>query len=394
MVEALQSDKNVVVISKAGQSLDLSGVSDTTVLVLGADDQINLAGGSPGYGTAEGSRNVVVVTGDKSHVIIGDNADGGYNDVQLFGYGETVTESPNSGGGGSNDAISVNGKNDSIDVSGYHDITLSGTGNVVTIEPVLIADSGDPFGQSAVVANGAGKDTITGGGADFTFTGGSGHYLVNGGDTESATISGGAGGGVFIGGYFYRPNYYSFPYYPGNNVITAGSQASTLIGGLHGSSHLIANGSARDLLIAGKYGNDTLTGGTSTANNIYEGYNGDYVPSDDPAVPSLLIEAGSGNDTLIAGLAAETLTGGAGRDQFRFLAHASGAIPPGGDETVITDFTKGIDKIDLRGFSVTSEQVVAADTVSGGSTYLSLPGGEKITLLHLTDLSPKDFTHS
>jgi hypothetical protein len=43
---------------------------------------------------------------------------------------------------------------------------------------------------------------------------------------------------------------------------------------------------------------------------------------------------------------------------------------------------------------VTSEQVVGAETVSGGSTYLSLPDGEKITLLHITDLSPKDFTHS
>jgi Ca2+-binding RTX toxin-like protein len=218
--------------------------------------------------------------------------------------------------------------------------------------------------------------------------------VVTGGSAENATISGGAGGGVFIGGYFYRPDYLPVPYYPGNNVITAGLQASTLIGGLHGSSLLIANGSARDVLVAGEYGSDTLSGGTSTANNIFEGYNGTYVPSDDPATPSLVIEAGSGNDTLIAGLAAETMTGGTGHDQFRFLAQAAGAIPPGGDQTVITDFTPGLDKIDLRGFSVTSEQVVATETISNGSTILTLPDGEKITLLHITDLSPKDFTHS
>ena len=394
MVEVLQPSTNVVVVSKAGQSLDLSGVNDTTVLVLGVDDQINLIGDEPFNGNGEGSGDAVVVIGYRSGVIIGDDTGGGGNNIQLFGYDETVTESPYSVGSASTDSIEVDGKDDSIDISGYHDVVLNGTDNLVTIEPVLIADSGDPFGQSNVVATGAGKETVTGGGAGFTFTGGSGRYVVSGGDTESATISGGAGGGVFSGGYFYRPNYYSFPYYPGNNVITAGTQASTLIGGLHGSSLLIANGSARDVLIAGEYGSDTLSGGTSTGNNIYEGYSGTYAPTDDPATPSLVVEAGSGNDTLIAGLAAETLTGGTGRDQFRFLAHASGAIPPSGDQTVITDFVPGVDKIDLRGFNVTSEQVVAAETVSGGSTYLSLPDQEKITLLHITALSPKDFTRS
>jgi Ca2+-binding RTX toxin-like protein len=384
-----QPDPNVIVLVSEGEYIDLSGVDDTTVVSLGAAEQVDLVGA--GFEDGEGSGDTVVVTGYKSGVTVGSSYGLGQNVVELFGYQETVFGQPFPG---SNDTIDVNGKEDSVDIGGYNDVVLNGTDNVVTIEPILIADDEDPMGSNTVVANGAGKETVTGGGADFSFSGGAGRYVIDGGSAENATISGGAGGGVFVGGYFTRSDYGPGPYYNGNNVITAGSQASTLFGALHGSSLLIADASARDVLVAGEYGNDTLSGGTSTANNIYEGYSGTYTPSDDPATPSLVIEAGIGNDTLIAGPAAETLTGGAGRDQFRFFAQAAGAVPPGGDRTVITDFTPGVDKIDLRGFKVTSEQVVAAETVRGGSTYLSLPDGEKITLLHVTDLSPKNFTQS
>jgi len=389
MSNTTQPNPNVIVLTYPGQSIDLSGVDDTTVLSIGATEQVDLAGVY--YEPGEGSGNTVVVTGVDSSVTIGNSYGLGQNLIELFGYGETVTGQPFPG---SNDTIDVNGKDDLVDIGGYNTVVLNGTDNVVTIEPTLVADDEDPMGSNSVVANGDGKETVTGGGAAFTFTGGSGRYLIDGGTAESATISGGAGGGVFTGGYFSNFDYEPGSYYNGNNVITAGSQASTLVGGLHGHSLLIADGSARDVLVAGEYGSDTLSGGTSTANNIYEGYAGTYTPSDDPATPSLVIEAGSGNDTLIAGPTAETLTGGAGRDQFRFIARAPGAVPPGGDRTVITDFTPGVDKIDLRGFDVTSEQVVAAETVAGGSTYLSLPDGEQITLLHVTDLSPKNFTHS
>jgi Ca2+-binding RTX toxin-like protein len=390
MGETSPPNPNVIVITQAGESIDLSGVSDTTVVALGAVDQIDLYGDN--YEDGEGSGDTVVATGYKSDVIIGTSEGLGANDIQLNGYDEALTESPYADG--SNDTIDVNGKDASVDIGGYNSVVLNGTDNVVTTDPDLRADSYDPFGDNNVVANGAGKETVTGGGQAFTFTGGDGRYLINGGGAEDTTISGGAGGGVFIGGYFYRSDYLSFPDYIGRNVITAGLQASTLIGSAHGSSLLIANGSARDVLIAGEYGNDTLSGGTSTGNNTYEGYDGPYVPSDDPTIPSLVVEAGSGNDLLIGGLAAETLTGGTGHDLFRFLAHAAGPIPAGGDQTVITDFTPGLDKIDLRGFTVTSEQVVATETISQGSTHLSLPDGQKITLLHVTDLSAKDFTRS
>jgi Ca2+-binding RTX toxin-like protein len=391
LTNAVQTDPNVIVVTAANQSLDLSGINDTTVLAVGTADQINMVGES--YEGGEGSGNTVVLTGYESGVAIGYSQGTGDNDIQLLGPDETVTGEAFPG---SNDTIEVGGKNAAINIGGYNQVVLNSTDNTVTIEPTLVADSEDPFGENTVIANGIGKETVTGGGADFTFTGDDGHYVVSGGSAEHTTISGGSGGGLFTGGYFTNPNY-SLPgygFYSGDNVITAGTQASTLVGALHGSSLLMAAGSAHDVLMAGEYGNDTLSGGTATGNNLYEGYAGPYVASDDPATPSLVIEAGSGNDTLVAGLATETLTGGGGRDLFRFFNHAGDAIPPGGNNTVITDFTLGVDKIDLRGFGVISPQVVADDTVIGGSTILRLPDGEQITLLHVTTLSDKNFTQS
>jgi len=388
MASTVAPDTSPIIITAPGQSIDLSGTNDTTVLALGAAEQIDLVGEE--YEGGEGSNNTVVVTGAGSSVIIGASEGTGNNDIQLLGYGETVTGQAFPG---SNDRIEVGGKNDTVDIGGYNSVVLTGTDNTVMIEPTLVADSEDPFGQNDVTATGIGKETVIGGGADFTFSGGNGHYVIEGGGAEHATISGGAGGGFFEGGYFTNPNYET-GYYNGNNTITAGLQASTLVGGLHGSSLLIAAGNARDVLIAGEYGSDTLSGGSSTGNNIYEGYSGPFITTDDPAIPSLVIVAGSGNDTLVAGVAAETLTGGAGRDQFRFFNLSGENLPSGGGQTTLTDFTPGLDKIDLRGFGIISDQVVADDTVTGGSTYLALPDGERITLLHITDLSPKDFTQS
>ena len=395
MIEDRASQSHSVIVSTVpGSELDLAGTDDTTVLALGHDDRIYLA--DPFLFEPEGSNNTIIAAGDRTLVTLGEVGPGLGNHIDLLGRNDTVTGAADPG---SNDTIESSSKGAVILVGGYNSVLLNGTDATVTIVPVLRADSQDPFGTNDVVATGTGKATVTGGGESFSFTGGAGGYVVSGGGAEHATISGGSGGGIFTGGFFkslypFGPDGDQRYSYAGNNIITAGERASTLVGAAHGSSVLIATGAVRDVLIAGQYGNDTMSGGTATANNIYQGYSGIYTPTDDVAVPSLVVQAGSGNDTLIAGSAAETLTGGAGHDQFRFIEPLPGAVPPGGNSTVITDFLPGIDKIDLSGFSVTSKQVVAAETLSGGSTYLSLPGHLSITLLHVTDLSPKNFTHS
>lgn len=55
---------------------------------------------------------------------------------------------------------------------------------------------------------------------------------------------------------------------------------------------------------------------------------------------------GIGNDTIVAGTGKDVMTGGPGADVFVFNTAASAGIGSGRD--VITDFTHGVDDIDLR----------------------------------------------
>lgn len=382
-------DGGTIISYTPGDVIDIGGASDITVLAYGYEDEVNLVN----YSEFEGSGNTIHLLGNASVVSTGG---GGANTIFLQGRNDTVSglQFP-----GSNDTIHATSKGAVITVGGDNTVLLGGTDALVTILGTRPGDSDSPLNDSEVIASGSGKATVTGGGAQFSFSGDSGTYVINGGDAENATISGGSGGGVFIGGAYMSP-YPEGPgdgsyFYAGNNTIIAGTQRSTLVGGSHGSSTLIATGTAHDVLIAGQYGSDILTSGTSTVGNLYEGYRGAYVPSADTSVPSLVINAGSGNDTLIAGNAAETLTGGGGHDLFRFISQSPfTALPQDGGRTLITDFTSGTDKIDLQGFGETAQQIVANETVRGGSTTLFLSDNAVVTLAHVTNLSVKDFTFS
>ncbi|MCJ8140781.1 M10 family metallopeptidase C-terminal domain-containing protein [Falsirhodobacter halotolerans] len=95
----------------------------------------------------------------------------------------------------------------------------------------------------------------------------------------------------------------------------------------------MVGGGGHDLLVGGK-GADTLLGGPG--NDTLDGGKGHDV-----------LSGGNGRDILYGGLGSDTLTGGGGADVFVFRAR--GESPVGQGRDTITDFHRGMDKIDLSG---------------------------------------------
>ena len=98
------------------------------------------------------------------------------------------------------------------------------------------------------------------------------------------------------------------------------------------------------------------------------------------------IQGGRGADTFIAGSGSETITGGDGADTFVFDHAGFGFV-------TITDFTKGVDHLDLRGLGTDLHTLRIAD--SGSAIQISNidPAGDTILLAnsHNQHLGSSDF---
>jgi hypothetical protein len=109
--------------------------------------------------------------------------------------------------------------------------------------------------------------------------------------------------------------------------------------------------------------------------------------------PNVALTGTSGKDVIIATGETDTLTGGAGADQFVFRTNT-------GNDT-ITDFTPGQDHIDLRAFSTVDTSTIGtwlsihavASPTNAADTLLTLGGDDSITLKNVlvANLSANDF---
>jgi Ca2+-binding RTX toxin-like protein len=162
-----------------------------------------------------------------------------------------------------------------------------------------------------------GNDILTGLGGNDTLRGGNGNDALDGGDGAD-TLDGGEGVDTLTGG-------------AGNDTLTGGAGNDALQGG------------AGNDRLAGGAGNDTLTGGAD----------------DDVLV------GGSGDDVLLVGStpSADILTGGAGRDAFRF-DNVNGRLDP---IPTITDFSPGNDVIQIN-----RSQFFVSDPITGVPGQLPL----------------------
>ena len=173
------------------------------------------------------------------------------------------------------------------------------------------ADLLNGTGEEEIINGAAGNDSINGYAGHDTLAGGDGSDLITGGDGQD-TINGDAG-------------------------------ADTLRG--DGGNDKLSGGGGRDQLLGGD-GADTISGGTGADS----------------------IDGGAGSDVISGDAGFDVLTGGAGNDRFVFASTSDiGTGTSAGTRDVITDFTKGVDLIDLG--------TIGADTGIAGDQAFSLLAG-------------------
>ncbi|WP_434628365.1 retention module-containing protein [Pseudomonas sp. Z6-14] len=178
--------------------------------------------------------------------------------------------------------------------------TLTGTAG----DDVLLAGNGDNVlnagGGDDVLSAGSGNNAMHGGAGDDVLYSGVGNDLLDGGTGNDTASYAHATAGVTV----------NLGLLAAQNTLGAGTDTLAGIENLVGSNF-----------------NDTLTGDGS-GNRIDGGLGHD------------VLNGGGGDDILIGGLGNNILSGGSGADTFQWQAGNSG-------HDVITDFTPGLDKLDL-----------------------------------------------
>lgn len=156
-------------------------------------------------------------------------------------------------------------------------------------------------------------------------------------------------------------------------------------------SGMVRMGTARNDEIDGGIGNDRLFG--LAGNDEIDGGRGDDLLEGGAGADDL--DGGAGNDSLFGGEGNDLLNGGAGDD---VLTGGAGSdifeIYPGSGRDVITDFTNGVDRIEIDGFGRSAvEALIGAARQVGGDVVLDLGAGRSITLqdFRLADLDLADF---
>ncbi|MFO1049541.1 MAG: calcium-binding protein [Geminicoccaceae bacterium] len=218
-------------------------------------------------------------------------------------------------------------------------------------------------------------------------------YFLGGRDSsESGADSVRGGGGV---DYLYG--------WGGNDSLNGGAGADLIFGGLGRDTLLGGDGVDQ---LHGDSGNDTLKGGDGGDLLFGEG-DDDLVQGGDGYDH---LSGGAGNDRLSGNGGKDQLDGGAGDDQLtggagsdRFIVTPGGYDLSGtrGQADVVLDFQNGVDRLTVTGFGPaydTAAEILAAATVSGGSTFITLvePGGlfppaTTIELRGFTQLDAADF---
>ncbi|WP_158964945.1 calcium-binding protein [Chachezhania sediminis] len=303
----------------------------------------------------------------------------GYGNIHIDGDAEVVTGGKLTGG---NDHFDIApGRSFIGTVVG--DVSRIDGGTVVGGDDTIVyaskGGSGNLFGDAERLTGNntvlrAGNDTIDGGASVDRIVGDV--LELNGGVLRAGddTISGGAGGDTLIGDLF---NAWGTRVFYGSDTIRGGGGADRIWGDGVSDDNCVVRQVGDDRLfggagadsIWGQRGKDFIVGGTG-ADSMFGGGGADT------------IRGGAGKDTLVGGDGPDRLSGGAGNDTFVYNDLAESGPNPNGRD-VITDFTRGDDKIDLSQVTTVPLDFIGTDKFSGTAGELRFQRADGTTMVQL-----------
>jgi Ca2+-binding RTX toxin-like protein len=366
-------DGNDVLTGETGADVLLGGVGDDTISGFGID-----AAAATGLATIDGADQLL--GGDGNDLLLmghGDIAAGGSgNDMFQFDtrWGESTDAFRITDFAEAEDQIEIlyvprysgdtslelppeveietspDGESALIRLNGTLIAQVDGAAGLTRDDIVLTPDTGAdpayvPTNYDATVTGTIGADTFAGG-ADPTawFTGGDADTLTGSSDSDYARLGDGADEADMSGG-----NDLAYGEEQADHIL-GGAGLDTLYGGA--SDDTLEGGSGADRL-AGEFGDDVLVGGDGADNLVggagddtLSGYTAGAGGADSltaiDGVDSL--SAGDGNDTIYLGRG-DLAEGGEGADSFNLDLRWDEDSP---QIALISDFTKGIDQLELH----------------------------------------------
>ncbi len=304
----------------------LTGNTLNNVLYAGSGN--NVLNGSTGTDTASFAYAGAAVTA--SLAITAAQATGGSGSDTLLNIENLIGSNYNDSLTGNTLANTLTGGlgNDVLNGGAGNDVMIGGDGS----DTYYVQDTGDVVSETNATASTGGTDHVHSYLSAYTL----GANVENGRilSTGTASLTGNSLNNVLYAG-------------SGNNVLNGSTGTDTasfayagtaVTASLATTAAQATGGSGSDTLLnvenlTGSNYNDSLTGNT-LANTLNGGLGND------------VLNGGSGNDIMIGGVGKDSLIGGGGNDLFDFNALSEmGTTSTTWD--VITDFTRGYDKIDL-----------------------------------------------
>ena len=238
-----------------------------------------------------------------------------------------------------------------VGANGRHDVSIGFEANLA---PVITSFASGATGAVAIAENGTTVATITASDANAALGDSVRYSIAATGDGAKFAIDASTGALRFAvapdfeaPGDANRDNVYDVTVIATDARGATDTQALTVritdVAGVNrtgGSGADTMTGTSEQDTLNGSFGNDVITG--LGGNDMLIGDSGNDI-----------LNGGDGNDIVDGGSGRDVMTGGAGADIFRFDSAGDSATSSSGRD-VITDFQRGLDKIDLSGIDANS----------------------------------------